>query len=259
MITVRAFTFDGGTDQKKVTVTVALQPPDQTAPILTVLSPANNTELSGTQQGVTVAIKGQASDASGIKSVQFFVDGSSIASGSAQPQAPNNWSNWSGSVLLKTAGIHQIKVRATHPSTTLQFSDEVYLYDQVLELRHKAHEAFGGDEYPRLPVIVCPFRQSLVSGEIATGMAVKNRPEAPSKWLPFVLINSQIKSLDSVTLLHEIGHAAGLGHEGEVKKEHAVINFMQYFDPKSTSLPGRDGLSPHQVKTLANAYFAAPK
>lgn len=163
--------------------------------------------------------------------------------------------------LLNAHGLNLQAYPATqkHPSTTLQFSDEVYLHDQVLELRHKAHEAFGGDEYPRLPVIVCPFRQSLVSGEIATGMAVKDRPNAPSNWLPFVLINSQIKSLDSVTLLHEIGHAAGLGHEGEVKKEHAVINFMQYFDPKSTDLSGRDGLSPHQVKTLAKAYFAAPK
>jgi hypothetical protein len=112
VITVRAYTADN-MGEAKAAVNVALQPPDKTAPLLTLSSPANNTEISGGHQGVSVALQGQASDESGIKSVQFFLDDSPISSGNGQPKAPNDWSSWSGSVLITTPGIHQILVRAT--------------------------------------------------------------------------------------------------------------------------------------------------
>jgi hypothetical protein len=165
--------------------------------------------------------------------------------------------------LLVAHGLDLTAYPAPHksPETTLQFNKDVYLFDQIKELRNMAHKAFPGNEVPRLPVIVCPFRQSLVDDEIATGMAIRNSPSTPSGWnLEFILINSQIKSPDNVTLLHEIGHAAGLVHEGAVIKNADVLNVMQYYDPKATVLPGRDGLKPNQVKRLATAYFAtSPK
>ncbi|MBD2202365.1 hypothetical protein H6G33_12085 [Calothrix sp. FACHB-1219] len=162
--------------------------------------------------------------------------------------------------LLKQHGLNLQAYPATtkDPATTLQFNEEVTLRTQAMELRQKAHAAFPGDNYSRLPVIVCPLRQSTI-GEEANGMVIIDRPDEPSDWLPFVLINSKAKSPDRVTLLHEIGHAAGLVHPGAVGKDAAIINFMQYYDPATTNLPGREGILHNQVKKLAVAYFASPK
>jgi len=76
---------------------------DSTAPTLAITSPAAGATLSGRN----VAITATASDASGIKSVAFYIDGNSLATLTAAPYA----ANWN---LRKAAsGTHQIQVRAT--------------------------------------------------------------------------------------------------------------------------------------------------
>ena len=70
---------------------------------------ANSTVPAG-----IVSIQGTASDnvgGSGIRIVQVRADSSSFSA--ATPSAPGDWSSWSGSVTITTAGSHKIDARAT--------------------------------------------------------------------------------------------------------------------------------------------------
>lgn len=128
---------------------------------------------------------------------------------------------------------------------TLPFQEKLYLDDHALELRHKAHGVFQ-DKKPRLPVIFCPFRGEGGGGDgpcSTNGMCLKG-----TNWLPFVLINSELMSPDNVTLLHEIGHAAGLMHMATGAND-AVKNFMGY-------QPTRTGMLRNQVVSIAQSYFS---
>ena len=60
----------------------------------------------------------------------------------------------------------------------------------------------------------------------------------------YAMINIRALAPDHVTLLHEIGHGAGLSHESD------VANFMSYGMNRST-------VNPIQLTKLAAAYFTA--
>jgi hypothetical protein len=110
-------------------------------------------------------------------------------------------------------------------------------------LRGLCHQIYR-DSRPRLPVILCPF--SGARGDEPcdiNGVTVKG-----TGWLPYVIINSELKAKDGVTLLHEIGHAADLGHTGKGSTD-VVENFMTYGD-------NRTNMTVNQVKAIAKAYFA---
>lgn len=112
----------------------------------------------------------------------------------------------------------------------------------ALHLRGLCHQVYR-DDRPRLPVIFVPFSGPKSSEPCdINGIAMMK-----TDWLPFVLINSNLQSEDGVTLLHEIGHAAGLGHVGS-KPTDAIVNFMSYGN-------NRTNLFASQVKTIAGAYF----
>jgi hypothetical protein len=119
-------------------------------------------------------------------------------------------------------------------------SDEFDAHAKVL--RNLCHQVYR-DDRPRLPVIFVPFSGPKSSEPCdVNGVAVKN-----TDWLPFVLINSNLKSEDGVTLLHEIGHAAGLGHFGKGPNDVAE-NFMG-------NGTNRTNMIASQVKAIAGAYF----
>lgn len=125
-------------------------------------------------------------------------------------------------------------------STPLPYTDLANSIDSALELRMLAHKSYQ-DSSPRLPVIFCRFA-SQIAGEV-NGVTIKE-----TDWLPFVLINSDNTSPDGVTLLHEIGHASGLGHVGRGKND-VMENFMTYGS-------NRTGMTRNQVIAIANSYFA---
>jgi hypothetical protein len=83
---------------------------DITPPSVKITNPlANSTVPAG-----IVSIQGTASDnvgGSGIRIVQVRADISSFSA--ATPRAPGDWSSWSGSVTITTAGSHKIDARAT--------------------------------------------------------------------------------------------------------------------------------------------------
>jgi len=119
-------------------------------------------------------------------------------------------------------------------------SDEFDAYAN--ELRHQCHKIYQ-DARPRLPVIFVPF-SGAKGGEPCdvNGVCMKNKG-----WMSYVIINSDLTSKDGVTLLHEIGHAADLPHQGKGTSD-AVENFMNYGENRTT-------MTASQVKAIAKGYF----
>ncbi|MBK1721539.1 hypothetical protein [Thiocystis violacea] len=111
--------------------------------------------------------------------------------------------------------------------------------EELRNLVHKAHDHEG-----RIPVIFCRFAGALGGDSDTLGYLVRLE-----NWLPFILINADKDSADGVTLLHEIGHASGCGHEQSAKGD-LYPNFMSYPPPPRT------GILRKQVIRLARSYFA---
>jgi len=144
------------------------------------------------------------------------------------------------------------------PLYTLPFDELVQFGGQIETLREQVDKT-GLASDNKLVVIVVPCSEKLYGAGDDSG--------TPYGWTfpasmelgkfkkPFVVINSAKTSSTAVTLLHEIGHAAGLGHEhggpGAV-----VANFMnepQYLNYKT---PGTS-MYRSQVVTIANAFFTS--
>ena len=128
----------------------------------------------------------------------------------------------------------------------IDFQTPLQDMDDVKNLRMAAHKKFQ-DTTPRLPVISAVY--SSVKGFDASdlnGQAIKN-----TDWLPFVILNSANKSADSVTLLHEAGHAANVPGNTDlpVGPNDIVENFMLYGNNRTDMLK-------QQVIALATAYFS---
>lgn len=136
--------------------------------------------------------------------------------------------------------------KAKDAKFTLKFNRKLEYDSDVADLRMLAHKTFQDDGVKkRLPVIFCPF-------DFAMKKKDDNDPYGfclpKGDWLPFVLINTAMTNPDKVTLLHEIGHAANLGHESFTDKD-AVVNFMSYGANRTDMLR-------RQVLAIATAYFA---
>lgn len=107
------------------------------------------------------------------------------------------------------------------------------------ELRNRCAAKFDDQgvepKKQRLPVIFCNFKYT------ANGLTVEKGP-----WLPWCMVGP---TSDSVTMLHESGHASGLDHLSSTVKQGGKQNFM--FDG------GGDRSLMHkiQLQTFAQAYF----
>src|ERR671920_2206831 len=92
-------------------------PGDTTAPTVGITSPANGATISGPSSGVTVAVTGTASDesgGSGIQKVEVKVGSNPFKLATATgPGGSADWSTWSASDVVTTAGSTTILARAT--------------------------------------------------------------------------------------------------------------------------------------------------
>lgn len=108
-LTARSIDRAGNVTTKTVSLRVAVAPPpDTTLPSVNVTSPAQNAAVAGPFNGASVTVTGTASDASGVSKVELLVDGVITP---AQPKAPGDWSQWSGTVIVKQTGLRTITAR----------------------------------------------------------------------------------------------------------------------------------------------------
>ena len=92
-------------------------PSDTTAPTISITSPANGANISGPSTGVTVNVAGTASDntgGSGIQKVEVQVGTANAfkLATATGPGGSQDWSTWSASDTVTTAGSHTITARA---------------------------------------------------------------------------------------------------------------------------------------------------
>lgn len=148
--------------------------------------------------------------------------------------------------MLKDHGI-RLDTMPTNGSPTDQFTVKVPVKDDGLlheedhnELRNRCAAKYDDQKSEskkqRLPVIFCQFQNPM-----AAGLTVKDTP-----WLPFCLVGP---TSDSVTILHEAGHAGGLGHLTSTTKANAPQSFM--FDGGGD----RSLMHKAQLQKLVQAYF----
>jgi hypothetical protein len=107
--------------------------------------------------------------------------------------------------------------------------------DLMIQARDIMADSLPRDSRPRLPLFFCEFKYP------AKGRTISDT--ANYCWQPFCLVGHVLES-DNVTLLHEVGHAAGLDHEKADR-----TNFMSETGPRSN-------LFKFQVLKLASAYFS---
>ncbi|HEU4594717.1 MAG TPA: Ig-like domain-containing protein [Pyrinomonadaceae bacterium] len=110
-LTARCVDNAGNVTTKSVTLRVTVAPPpDTTLPTINISTPVQNASINGPFNGASVNVKGSASDASGINKVELLVDGVITP---AQPKGANDWSEWSGTVIVKQPGLRHITARCT--------------------------------------------------------------------------------------------------------------------------------------------------
>jgi hypothetical protein len=108
LVIVRAIDRVGHEIQKSVPITVQ----DITGPTLNITVPADGSTFTWVEGGVTVQVRGTASDPeSGVKVVEWDLDNQGQFK-AAIPKGPGNWSTWSASIPLPSPGNHIITIRA---------------------------------------------------------------------------------------------------------------------------------------------------
>ncbi|HZB47209.1 MAG TPA: Ig-like domain-containing protein, partial [Pyrinomonadaceae bacterium] len=113
-ITARATDHANNVTTKIVNfMVVAAPPPDTTPPNVNITSPAPNANVAGPFNGATVNVAGTASDARGISGVELLVDDQQGVITQAQPRAPGDWSQWSGTVIITQPGLRLLTARCT--------------------------------------------------------------------------------------------------------------------------------------------------
>jgi|SRR5215204_3686968 len=89
---------------------VSVSPGDTLPPAVSITNPTNDQIITAPSGSTTIQMSGSASDnQSGVKQVELVVDGGSYSP--ATPKAPNDWSEWKGTLVLPTEGTHTLTAR----------------------------------------------------------------------------------------------------------------------------------------------------
>jgi hypothetical protein len=138
----------------------------------------------------------------------------------------------------------------------LSFDEEIDAGGQIEELTEQVQKS-GVSLSGRLVVINAPVRTEL-SGSVGNEQSPFGWtwPASSAPWgKNFVVLNSKKTSPTALSLLHEIGHAAGLEHMYDDAKS-IEASFMSAPERGKYKEPGPAVLAP-QVKKIANAFFVS--
>jgi hypothetical protein len=129
---------------------------------------------------------------------------------------------------------------------------------QVEEIRNAAGALFNASGTPlRCPVVVCTFRASFAREAVGFTLVDNSQPDRKvtlpggGSFLPFCLLDAA--TAFPTTLLHELGHAAGLEHPNAGNETQDVMF------PVGTTNANRNKLNGVEVRGLAGAYFSVPR
>lgn len=142
--------------------------------------------------------------------------------------------------------------------TALAFDGAIIDEVQVAAVRSQAQAA--GNVQGRFPIIFCPFHDNYREVKDGGDLVLGEKYGGPGKPVngvdgpAFAIINVRKKAKSGMTLLHEVGHGAGLKHwEGQGDKS----NFMYLTDTDGQG--ERRGMLCCQVMAFAGSYFADPQ
>lgn len=147
----------------------------------------------------------------------------------------------------------------TFESKPLPFQERAYLEEHVEELRGKAHKVYDDQvddvkKIQRIPVIYV----NTIENRLSAGQTFMNLG-----WLPFILIYPNVKgdNSDNATLIHEIGHCAGLNHnvrKNDSRFEDILMTAEDGFNQKMPSTPfKRENISRLQAEKILKSYFTS--
>lgn len=106
-IVAKAVDAAGNTGTHSITLFVDASPPS-----VSIVSPANNAQISGPySQGAVIEVSGTASDAGGIAYVELALDLNPVGVRAGE-KSPGDWSAWKGTLTLNESGKHTITARA---------------------------------------------------------------------------------------------------------------------------------------------------
>lgn len=146
----------------------------------------------------------------------------------------------------------------TFENKPLQFQEKVYLEEHITDLRGKAHKTYDDQvddvrKIQRIPIIYAKASESIPYA----GQTFRNLG-----WLPFILIYPNNNNIsDYSTLIHEIGHCAGLEHNvrnNNTKIEDILMTSEVGFDNKTPFTPfKRENISRIQADKILKSYFTS--
>jgi hypothetical protein len=123
----------------------------------------------------------------------------------------------------------------------IQFADRLVERDDYDFLFAKSSEILSGaSKFNYLPLFFCQFRFT------AHGLTVSDTP-TKCYIKPIILVDPLFAGSDKVTLIHEIGHAAGLDHD-RTSTDPNKRNFMNEADTRTTMFKW-------QIEKMAKSFF----
>jgi hypothetical protein len=125
--------------------------------------------------------------------------------------------------------------------TTLSFPDRLVEPADYLDLHDSAADILSASGVKgHLIIVFCQFRYT------ANGLTITDTATQCLKF-PFCLVGPTVES-DNVTMIHEVGHAAGLDHD-KTSTEPSNRNFMNEVATRTTMMKW-------QIQKMADSFYA---
>ena len=172
----------------------------------------------------------------------------------------SDWLNNAESVLRAHGMKLDIEPASKQPRVLDYNGGKINDQNQANEIRQSASRAFDDHANPlRCPVIFCLLSQQVLQDAVGLTFADHARADLTfmmpdgTTWLPFCLVDAAAGNAFASTVIHEMGHAAGLEHANSGGDSQNIMH------PVGGSQQARSKLNGVEVRAYASAYFARPR